>query len=957
MWRSIVICCLLVAQIREADAQWEKIFLEKGILTVYAVEADPQLVFVGTQKAFWRSSDAGRTWTEVLDMPSHVVDVDFLTSLEGWAVSQSSFSPVWHTTDGGLTWVNKPGLRSGESIETDSKGILYVSSWGEHATFRSTDRGTSWQQVTPTINGVAILNDQKIVAAPFDNTTNYYSSDRGATWLPGDLSFETWQPLAIPNLGIFMTRPESGNPLLKSEDGGATWQEVGRWPPGGTGTLEGDECAIYIQTPNSGIYTSHDLGLSWISLGGPNNKLDTRFAAKGRVIYAGDKEGYLWILRGYDYPVSRLQIGLSDASINFGEVGRCNERSYPLRLRNPFGCSPISIISVEWEKEIPAFDFVHTPENSIAGLREDSVLVRFKSSPPGSYQGRIRIRYEVEGVQRDTQILVEGTSVEAGKTKLSQPSLNFDTVLHCDTKVGVAHIRNESCAPALVTLLNPPGGVFRILEPLSPVTIQPGDSIRVSVLLDDRAPGAKFDFADFRVEPELDPAYVLKLAFEGRVVEASRKLTLSTASIRLDSLSKCATGDTSVLIRFSGICDSVRIDRIELPDGIGLRWPIELPTVLSDGELVSIFIRLDENAVGPLPIRLVGQGIDTTINVVVTRTAAPRRSLELSTNQLDFGNVSICDDTTLSMEILNSGCDTAVITDAQIPPGFTLDGSSLPLTIAPGERVNLKVRSLLDTAGRRTQSTGIVEFESNSDISLPGLALTRGYVYPNVLSLGLRTISARSGGNNETVRLAIAAQEKWNISEDVDFDLIYDADLLSGIGLSRGSIVGEVREPSGLTRQTIRVSAPYDLLLTEVTFVLRLAENATSPVTLEAPRVITSDSDYAGCIASLGGSAVATFEYTFSCGERTLQRVLSGLPPFRIKSIHPNPMTGTLRIETTGTLAHSIRIFDANGKIVQTAGEQSSSSIELEVGDLAPGAYFVKLSSGHAAQLRGFIKN
>lgn len=131
------------------------------------------------------TEDEGETWKSSFKTKSSLLDLKFLTELDGWAVG--SGGTILHTSDGGKNWITK---------ETPTKELLYA---------------------------VSVIDSDNIWAVGKSGTI-VHSSDNGKTWTYHNYSKK------IAFVGVNFTDKLNGyivgyGIILKTTDGGKTWIE------------------------------------------------------------------------------------------------------------------------------------------------------------------------------------------------------------------------------------------------------------------------------------------------------------------------------------------------------------------------------------------------------------------------------------------------------------------------------------------------------------------------------------------------------------------------------------------------------------------------------------------------------------------------------------------------------------------------------------------------------------
>jgi len=233
--------------------------------------------------------------------------------------------------------VTHPVLDSPRTIEIDSRGTFYVSTWNGEIV-KSNDHGMSWQKCTkpypvnPYYVFMDVANDDYIWVFKFEYPT-VFSPDGGVTWQTagsnlssfgygdifrlknGTLLFHgsnccslnrsddnglTWTHIETPGAStklyvndreeIFICNQDGGFAILKSTDMGATFKRLfGCFPQFGTSMdniFNKWADAYYILVPGFGILKSYDLEryeIYWI-----NNELNNLFIDHNGVLIAKD---------------------------------------------------------------------------------------------------------------------------------------------------------------------------------------------------------------------------------------------------------------------------------------------------------------------------------------------------------------------------------------------------------------------------------------------------------------------------------------------------------------------------------------------------------------------------------------------------------------------------------------------------------------------------------------------
>lgn len=257
-------------------------FFQTGSVGAVAVsESDPNVVYVGMGEhavrgvmthhgdGIYKSTDAGKTWKKLgLDQSQHVARIIIHPSnpdiawaaVQGALYSSSKQRGIYKTTDGGATWKSvlfvdeKTGC--GEiSIDHNNPRILYAAMWEYgrlpwkvisggpgSGLYKSADGGESWQKMETGLPkemgkmSVAVCrsNSEKVYALIESDSEKeagglFVSGNGGKNWsrVSDDhrLVQRAWYYIEMfPDPNNENTVYVLSAPMLRSEDGGKTWE-------------------------------------------------------------------------------------------------------------------------------------------------------------------------------------------------------------------------------------------------------------------------------------------------------------------------------------------------------------------------------------------------------------------------------------------------------------------------------------------------------------------------------------------------------------------------------------------------------------------------------------------------------------------------------------------------------------------------------------------------------------
>jgi photosystem II stability/assembly factor-like uncharacterized protein len=271
------------------NAQWKQVKLgQPG--KVWCVGADSDNIFAGNFAGIYRSTNQGKSWTNVSPYFAKCFAVKGAEIFAG-----TYLNGLVRSTDGGATWHMTD---SSMTQEIDAIAIKdnYIFAGGG-GMFRSTDDGLTWTTIE---NGLGfgqsmvtgmIVTEGKILASTYAGVVA--STDDGDNWsdVAGtNSSNDVTNCIAVID-SVVLVGWNGG--IIRSTDDGRSWVEPGGWiNTSTTYSIIGDSSRIYAGTVD-GVHVSTDSGKTWISVssGLPGNQVFSLAADDTNLFGATDNNG------------------------------------------------------------------------------------------------------------------------------------------------------------------------------------------------------------------------------------------------------------------------------------------------------------------------------------------------------------------------------------------------------------------------------------------------------------------------------------------------------------------------------------------------------------------------------------------------------------------------------------------------------------------------------------------
>jgi centrosomal CEP192-like protein/HYDIN/CFA65/VesB family protein/ASPM-SPD-2-Hydin domain-containing protein len=364
---------------------------------------------------------------------------------------------------------------------------------------------------------------------------------------------------------------------------------------------------------------------------------------------------------------------------------------------------------------------------------------------------RYQVRRRSSATLQTLNIAVGGTGLAGGQLAVSTTSLNFGSVITGQSQNLSGTISNSGGTAITVNQAAVTGNGFAVNGMTIPMTLAPGQSANFNVAFAPKAVGA----ATGTLSITSSAANTVPIISLSGTAVSPAALTPSPASLSFGNVVLGNNKKLGATLTNSGGA-ALTITQFTITGAGFAMDPLNTPMTIPVGQSATLNVTFTPQSSGNASgsVAMISNG--SPANLSLSGIGSTAGSLRASSSNLAFGTTQTGTSQTLSDTITNSGGASVTISQASVSgTGFSMSGTSLPVTLAPGQSTNFAIKFAPTATGTDTGSVVITSDGSNPTLSIAfsGTASGPGELTPSPSSLSFGNVQTSSSGTqSETLK-------------------------------------------------------------------------------------------------------------------------------------------------------------------------------------------------------------
>jgi Abnormal spindle-like microcephaly-assoc'd, ASPM-SPD-2-Hydin len=424
-----------------------------------------------------------------------------------------------------------------------------------------------------------------------------------------------------------------------------------------------------------------------------------------------------FVLRASPASPDSHRLAVTPGTLDFGSVPLNSTMTQSVTLAS-IGTGSVTVDSAVLSEASFAMSGVTFPLTLGAGQSE-VLNVTFKPTTSAASSGVLSISSNSEDSNTAT-VHVTGTGVATPvpRLTLSATSLSFGNVTVNSPATEAITLKSTGTEPVMVNGAGVSGSGYTVSGSTFPMSLDPGSSLTLQVTFDPKTAGASA--GTLTISSNANPT-TISLSGTG-VTMPVPQLTTSATSLSFGNVTVNSTATETITLKSTGT-EPVTVNGAGVSGSGYTVSGSTFPVSLNPGMSLTLQVTFDPKTAG------VSEGILTInsnanpaiVSLSGTGVAAPVPQLTASATSLSFGNVTVNSTATETITLKSSGTAPVRVNGAGVSgTGYTVSGSTFPVTLNPGVSLTLQVTFDPKTAGA---SAGTLTIGSNANaitVSLSG---------------------------------------------------------------------------------------------------------------------------------------------------------------------------------------------------------------------------------------------
>jgi hypothetical protein len=482
---------------------------------------------------------------------------------------------------------------------------------------------------------------------------------------------------------------------------------------------------------------------------------------------------------------SNSGLALADTSLDFGTVivggAMTQTDTITNNTQNPVTISSASASAAEFQLSSPALPF------TLAAGQSTDVTVAYTPKATGSPSGKISLMTNTAGLAQ-LQIAVSAKAVNAGSMSANPASVTFGNVNIGKPQTQSVNITNPGGSTVTISTASASNAAYVLSGLALPKSLGPGQTASMTVTFTPKGAGA----ANGNISLAGSASLTTSLS-QGKYTGKSSKNTSLTVAVSGSGMTAGQLGVAPGALSFGNVTvgktstqsatlsnsgsSSVTISAATASgNGFSLSG-LSLPATLTAGQSLPFNVVFAPKSGGAVSGSVTITSSSSTVTVTLSGTGVTPGALVANPSSVSFGNVQAGSSKNVSETITNTGGSAVKIAAASATgSGFSMNGLTIPATVAAGQSVTFTVTFAPQSSGSASGNVTITSDAPNPtlNIGLSGSSAASGQlsVSPASLSFGSVTVGSNksltgtltASGSSVTISSATSNSSEFKVT-------------------------------------------------------------------------------------------------------------------------------------------------------------------------------------------------